>query len=183
MFRDHTDTWNGAVHCTKNARVLFDAAEALRIKEQVGCAAALLVLSAEESSKAIGLGQHITSPLPAKNLQQLFRKHIVKHHGAATVAHVLLAILRLHPTRKPLAPGEGGLYDHIEHWRKNADTLKKRGFYVDYVEGQWVHPGEIVGADYDEAKVVAHTILTVAEGFFKIGTLEELISHDHADEA
>jgi len=59
MFSSEQDCWDGAVLATKNARHFYENAAAIHSMGNIGCASALMVLSAEESSKALAGGLHI----------------------------------------------------------------------------------------------------------------------------
>ena len=128
----------------------------------------------------MGIGQHITNPLPPKNLRQLFRTHVFKHQGgahASAIAHLLVGMLRNQVPDKTPAHRECGVIEQIEKWRINADNLKKRGFYVDYTGEKWHSPDQLTQEEYEGARFVAETLLTMSEGFFLQGTLDELKSH------
>jgi hypothetical protein len=73
--------------------------------------------------------------------------------------------------------GEWGVLDHIEAWKLKADSLKKRGFYVDYNNGEWQSPDSITEDEYKQSLFIANTLLIMAEGFFLKGTFDEIKSH------
>lgn len=180
MLNDANEAWTGAVLSTKNARVLYESARSIYKKGNIGCACALMVLSAEEGSKALAIGQHITTPLSPERVIKLFRSHDLKHEGAANVSsivHMALGVLRGRYKKGAPVHGECGILEEIAKWRAGADSLKKKGFYVDYVNGAWISPTAVSDSDFEMSKFQAETLLTLAEGFFLKGTLEELLSH------
>lgn len=185
MFKSMEDAWAGAVLSTENARDLYESARILREHGNIGCASALLVLCAEEATKAIGIGQHVGNPLPPENLKLLFRNHVFKHDRgahASSVVHQFLGLSQKNHSDGGTLHGECGVLENIAGWRNAADGLKKRGFYVDHVNGEWSSPSQITDEEYSGALYIAETLLALAEGFFIKGTLDELQSYSSQDE-
>lgn len=68
------------------------------------------------------------------------------------------------------------MVESIEAWRKTADEQKKLGLYVDFENGKWLTPASVKEKDTEMSEFVAATLLTMAEGYFLKGSLEELYS-------
>ena len=168
--------WEGAVLSTRNARQLYESAIVVNNLGNVGCASSLMVLSSEESAKAMSIGLHISTPKSESDIKRIFASHKYKHDNAAhfsSMFHLLIGLTHEPEKGKP-RHGECGILNTLEEWRIKADSIKKNGFYVDYVNEEWLSPLYMAPEVFEKMKFQAETLLSVAEGFFLVGTLNEL---------
>jgi AbiV family abortive infection protein len=177
MFKSDQDCWNGAVLVTQNSRRLYNNAIAIYSKEDVGCSSALMVLSAEESSKALAVGLHIVRPASKEALKPFFRNHRHKHEHASYISSLLQ---NLPEGQQAITIGLGFL-DFTNAWKSSADAIKKNGFYVDYDGERWLTPQSITDKEYQAMKAQAEILLSIAEMFFINGELQELVSSRDED--
>jgi AbiV family abortive infection protein len=157
----------GAKLAAENARGLYESALVVSGIGNNGCAAALMVLCAEESAKAITL-RFGAKEASHKKITKLFYSHRHKHSKAAqysTLIHQFISLTQDRREGKPIH-GECGVVEVIDKWGKTADDTKKNGFYVDYQNGFWITPKEVGGDVYEVAKFQAETLLSFAESFF-----------------
>lgn len=164
------EAWRGVVLCTENARRLFDGARLLAERELYGQAASLMVLSAEESAKAVGMISFSIQPAELKlSLKPYFRDHSFKHglagyfiaftsfmddmmnrivdieqDPAVSEADYTKELLGRMTSRleEHLSDGDDPFQD-VKAWQREADSVKQRGFYVDFQEGAWRSPDDL----------------------------------------
>ncbi|MHB1301401.1 MAG: AbiV family abortive infection protein [Burkholderiales bacterium] len=172
MFKSDQDCWNGAILATKNARRLYNNAIAIYSEEDLGCSSALMVLSAEESSKALAVGLHIVRRVSNKYLKPFFSNHKHKHKHAVYISSLLQKLAE----GQPAIPNGLEFLNFTEAWKSSANAIKQKGFYVGYVEGNWLTPESISNKEYLAMKVQAEILLTFAKSFFIQGTLQELLA-------
>ncbi|MES9989635.1 MAG: AbiV family abortive infection protein [Candidatus Thiodiazotropha endolucinida] len=173
------EMWEGAVLSTKNASDLFESAVYIFDQGKLGCASSLMVLSTEESAKAISIGFSISPSHNNFPISKIFMSHKQKHNHAAhvsSVIHMIIGLLREPEEGKPLH-GVCGILAEIEEWRKEANRIKQKGFYVDNQNDKWISPSQIDVDVYKKTKFQAETLLSIAEGFFIKGSLNEIQSY------
>lgn len=164
------EAWRGAILCTENARRLFDGARLLAERELYGQAASLMVLSAEESAKAVGMISFSIQPSEMKSrLKRYFRDHSFKHDSAGTfiaftsfMNEIMNEIVDIEQDpaiseadytkellgrmarrlERHLSDGDDPFQD-VKAWQREADLVKQRGFYVDFREGAWRSPADL----------------------------------------
>lgn len=163
-------SWNGFILCIENSRRLFDAARLLADREFYGQAGSLMVLSAEESAKGVGIASLFFSPAEMRpRLKRYFRDHSFKHDFAgAFIALTSLVngmmdevldieqdseISNAECTKELLSrmmrrlehylSEEDDLFKDVKAWQLEADLVKQRGFYVDFRDGAWRSPADL----------------------------------------
>jgi AbiV family abortive infection protein len=141
----------GASVAATNAHDLLEAARRLGRVGFHGPASALLVLALEESEKARALlvivTGHDRQRLSVDELRNIiFRDHGLRHRTALAESMSPMFILRhLNPRKPPnaLQKRQDESESAAIRWHLGANDLKKRGFYVDLVDGRWHSPRDI----------------------------------------
>lgn len=59
-------------------------------------------------------------------------------------------------------PGENKIMDQLLWWGQ-SESLKQRGFYVDFRDGDWVSPDSVTKAEFAQAKCIAEELIERAE--------------------
>jgi AbiV family abortive infection protein len=155
----------GAQLCHRNAYQHYLCAQQIAFTKNFGIANSLLILASEECIKSMILSAgYFNIELPFK-VNDFFRYHNVKHKQAeemqqfiATLSFLGKALAHLFKKRKPSQFGLA--FDVVfivtfvrlleKIWPTNGKRLsdfwgganeqKKKGFYVDFVEGKWSSP-------------------------------------------
>lgn len=142
-----------------NADSHYKSALLLAKNGHYGNAIALLILSAEESLKALvlyleGKGFEIRK---IKNVNKVFHQHVTRHgliNDFLIIPQVVLFALkgfkhRQVPNLFEIATAGLEIVDVVkgEHWWTKADLLKQKGFYTDYKESL-VIPQALTEQDY-----------------------------------
>ena len=183
------EKWEGARLSALNGIRLFRSAEAIAGIGQFGAASSLMVLSAEESAKALSLATSVLRDGPMGDVKKVFRNHTYKHNTAAfylllpSIADKIPIHLKAiekdpeipienHPKElmkrtsrdiaKALDSGVNDLKAVIE-WQKKANFYKKSGFYVDYQQGKWLTPEDISEEDFNSLKLRAIRLIQIME--------------------
>jgi AbiV family abortive infection protein len=148
----------GARLACENAWTLVESAALLGRQGKFGVAAALCVLSCEESSKAIALINRANGNDDPYVLREVFRNHLIKHEiGYASILPVRDALVSLgisiefHPEHKI----GGKIQEWLESWKTRADKIKQEGFYVDHQQGKWLTPSKTENTEYTTSMLVA----------------------------
>ena len=148
----------GARLACENAWTLVESAAVLGKQGKLGIAAALCVLSCEESSKAIALIHRASGHNDPDFLREVFRSHAIKHEiGYESVLPVRDALVTLGVAVEfdPDNKIGGRVEEWLESWRARADKIKQQGFYVDFQQGRWLAPGAIEKTEYTTSMLVA----------------------------
>ena len=154
----------GAKLSYENANQLFKATGHLNRQGLHGPANALCVLAFEEAAKAVSLIYTAEGVSDAKWLLTMFREHRTKHKLAANVASLIAR--RIGREGVPIALKRETISGSkisamIESWSLQADELKKRGFYVDFVDGNWLTPSQVT-EEHCQNSVLACSMVLVA---------------------
>lgn len=166
----------------KNADDLFTVAKCAAEKWKYGCATSLLILGAEEYSKAIIvlLHAHCVNVFHIDQAVKVFRDHKSKHDVASAfeLLNLLAPVIKIVEcfSKSSLKNVEGILnwivqlsselseglseteriFDNLDWW-KNADEFKQKGFYSNY-DDILIVPNHISRKEYDNAKVVVERL-------------------------
>lgn len=156
----------GAICAWRNAGSLLDAAALAMRCGFAGPAVSLCVLSFEESSKAIAL-LHRSSG--ANNIE--FLRSIFTHHGTKQALGIYASSSLNSAFSKQggrfVGPDDAFTPEFVDASLKElegkAESLKQRGFYVDFQQGTWRTPDQLTQADYNLAVLGAVVNLFVAK--------------------
>jgi AbiV family abortive infection protein len=166
----------------KNAYDLFSVAKCAAEKGKYGCATSLLILGAEEYSKAIivMLHAHCVNIFYIDQAVKVFRDHKSKHDVASAfeLLNLIAPVIKIVEcvSKSSLRNVEGILnlivqlssefsegiseaeriFDNLDWW-KNADEFKQKGFYSNY-DDILIVPNHISRKEYDNAKVVVERL-------------------------
>ncbi len=165
----------GVKACVKNGNSLYIQGKSMGSIKKYGLACSLLVLSVEEYVKCVILTAGFFNVKTDTDISLFFRDHKTKHRHAAEMQsllnsihnvldsfkkmikeskHVALdisIILLLHNVLEKFLKSERD----FEKWWKDADKLKKTGFYVDYTDGNWQLPSSVNFETYQRAVRIA----------------------------
>lgn len=171
----------GSKLAAANARRLLDSSSHLGEIGNFGTAASLAVLAGEEAIKALALTAWSSElPIPTeKQLLLVLRHHEPRHlaagmlAGAGEMVVALIAGFFAAVSKKAgseVSPEE----EHREQWSRaawwsEADALKERGFYVEFVGGRWKSPADVTKAEFERAREMAGDFVT---------WLEEIVSEE-----
>jgi AbiV family abortive infection protein len=152
-----------------NASDLLVAAKTLGVAGLYGPASSLLVLALEEAQKARVLVALATknddaglSPDEVNDI--IYRDHGVRHHAAwtAAVSPTTTAKHVMPPRREtPLQRKQYHADMAALGWHMKANSLKKRGLYVDYIKDEWHGPREITSAEFGEGLVIVERFVQI----------------------
>ena len=148
----------GARLACENAWTLVESAALLGKQGKLGVAAALCVLSCEESSKAIALIHRASGHNDPEFLREVFRNHAIKHEiGYESIIPVRDALVKLGVSVEfdPEHKIGGKIQEWLESWRIRADKIKQEGFYVDFQQGKWLTPSAAEKNEYTTSMLVA----------------------------
>ena len=181
---------------TENARRHLMCGDALAKVGEYGPAASHMVLSAEESIKAIffqAIGYELE--IPPSSIRPFLASHRPRHAAAAmwTLMGLLFdrwigliiaindefqgatgpeyqraradKVAALASELNALAdarPGESKIMGQLLWWGQ-SESLKQRGFYVDFRNGNWVSPHSVTEAEFAQAKRIAEELMERAE--------------------
>lgn len=179
----------GAKHCLKNAEMHFDSAKRIAEAGHYPIANSLLILAAEEAVKGYVLTAGFFSvPLPFK-ISPIFWSHTSKHTQAEDIEAMVVvsyAISQAFADPKKgwanqlvqavisgvaLTMTLGAMKSERVKWWRDANEMKNRGFYVDFVNGDWIAEGRISQDDY---KKTVETVEPFLGGVRHIMSLNEL---------
>ncbi|MBL7857252.1 MAG: AbiV family abortive infection protein [Cyclobacteriaceae bacterium] len=145
-------TYQGIRDCFENANSLYTSAQKIAdADKRYGTANSLLVLSGEECVKGyVLLAVYFDIQLEFE-IEPYFRKHSTKHITGKEVIGMTkvtsLLITAFAKDRKSKLPNSimdiADLFfgnDQEEKWWDSADDQKKKGFYVDLINGKFSNP-------------------------------------------
>jgi AbiV family abortive infection protein len=163
-----SEAFIGFNYCLDNSNRLFRSAEAVSKKGFYGIANSLLILSAEEGIKAILFSLKFTQPEKKYKVEHIFSDHVKKHnfskgifgtwkHASIAVDEIKADLKKEFPKLRKFPPellkqrydskvSAFSSAEDISHektdkkWWNMANQMKNKGFYVDYINGDWVLP-------------------------------------------
>ena len=161
-----------------NANDLLKVSDLAAGNGKFGCATSLIILGAEEYSKAIIvlLHAHGINIFKINEAVKVFRDHKAKHEVASAfeLLNLLAPIINIIEAlsvinfKKPhgllliipklLTEISGGaaeskkVFTNLDWWER-ADQIKQNGFYVNYID-ELINPKDLDKKQYDEAKTV-----------------------------
>lgn len=148
----------------KNANEFYLAAGQLAEMKLYGKAISLLILGAEEYVKClcIFLDGHGCNTRNIPQVKNIFSNHSSRHRVSRdflsvwTVAKHLVSFRINNSSRKNLSIFAKAVFDALTarvqyDWWNDANFLKQKGMYADYINGLWL-PASLTSADYDQAK-------------------------------
>lgn len=150
------DARHGASAASANAHDLLVAARTLAATGLYGPAASFLVLSIEEAEKARALVAIVTeddsSSLSEDELRDIiYWDHKGRHVAAfteslsrSTLAKVVTRSRRSTPLQRKQYQADMAALG----WYLDANSLKQRGLYVDFVDGHWNSPRDVSEEDF-----------------------------------
>ncbi len=190
------ELWNGFSKCYKNAEELYKSAKTLYKKKLYGSACSLMVLSTEESAKACCLFEiFISGDQKGQDLKKCFRQHKHKHNIIYNTLfwHGLMEVFYKHMSsvkedrkidkddyrKESLSRICDTLKDWTENkendpslenskWKKLADDIKKKGFYVDYENDTWLTPQDLNKDDYLFTENRAKKMINMLKQFYVV---------------
>ena len=160
---------NGARMAHANAHRLFRSAGLIYRDGHNGAATALCVLAFEEAAKSVSLVYRSQGMQDDAWMQKFFRDHRAKHvlggNAFGFAARLIARVgIDLSFGAETLNPNE--MESMIEEWATRADDLKKRGFYVDYKEGNWLNPESLSTDQHRDSVVSAAVAIAAADSLF-----------------
>ena len=165
-----SEALHGASLAYENANRLFISSAHLKREGFVGASAALCVLAFEEAAKAISLVYRSQRLENDDWIKTYFRDHKPKHDLGATAASFstsLLSKIDFEITINDAVVNSEEMANRIEIWRKQADSIKKRGFYVDFQSGHWLTPDQITDELFESGIIACGIAIASANGFIK----------------
>ena len=164
-----SEAYRGAQLAYENSNELFKASALLAKNGMRGCAIALCVLSFEEAAKSISLVYRSEGMHDTKFLTEIFRDHRIKHElGTETSLFASGLILQagFKIEGESVSIDVANLMDRIETWKNEANNAKKRGFYVDYINGNWCAPDQMSKFELETAVLACAITIATAKCFF-----------------
>lgn len=166
------DYLEGAVLSVWNARALFESACSIEKAGHHGGAASLFVLSGEESAKGLAL-YFRSKPTDSEVNRKIFSDHRFKHSQGVHYMSIFLSLMQFRGSRMVCGDRKEcsmhvdtcPLLGKFAAWERTADTVKKRGFYVDRVNDRWHNPLEMGLDDARDIKFCSEYALQWAESF------------------
>ncbi len=150
-----------------NARRLLDSSSHLGEIGNFGTAASLAVLAGEEAIKALALMAWSSElPIPTeKQLLLVLRHHEPRHLAAGMLAGagemVVALIAGFFAAISKKAGGDVSPEEEQKEqwsraaWWSEADTLKNRGFYVEFGGRKWKSPADVTKAEFERAREIS----------------------------
>jgi len=161
-----------------NANIHFDSAKILAKQKYFGLAISHLILASEEAIKAIFFLRKKLFPDQEVDISGIFSSHKMKHETAIEIADLvknfqvdlrktMIEDLKNRPDVdmkvKLLIEKENELVNNkfneltaekILNWWNQADNLKQKGFYVDYINNCWTSPVDIDLNEYENSYTI-----------------------------
>jgi len=195
--------WDGVKLTYENSMVLLQGAADASHRNNYGLASSLTVLSAEESSKALGILSQLLGIDKDVKLKQYFKNHKHKHKaglvflGTMMFSNLLMSevsaiednigipddrkvshfLERVNYVCKAEINGERDNFAKVALWSENADSLKQQGFYVDYANNKWSPPSEISIETYEVQLEYAEALLKLLKSIIRFDTYENLLDY------
>jgi AbiV family abortive infection protein len=178
------EAMQGSIAASDNAHDLLEAARGLHRGGLGGPAASLLVLALEEAEKARALTVIVTGDdrqgLSDDELRDiLYGDHRLRHNAAFTesLSQTTLAKL-IRPSRRQ-TPIERKQYQadmKAMKWHMEANSLKQRGLYVDFVSGRWQKPSEVSEKEFTDGLAMVQRFIDITArrvNSLRVGTREQ----------
>jgi len=148
----------GFILLSENANDHFDTAKSLAKKGKYGLAVSHLVLSAEESIKAMYFAmQFFDTDIDNITLKELFSAHKAKHRkiqiGNKIIKEIITEFL------DEVSKGDKDIKEDFKEIKTSikasnykifneANNIKNKGFYVDYINNNFFSPNQIKEEEY-----------------------------------
>jgi AbiV family abortive infection protein len=161
-----SEALQGAVLAAENAERLYMASAILSREGLIGQATALCVLSFEEAAKSIALTFRSQGVENEAVIKRCFREHVLKHSIGANMGSFSTRQLKkmgfnVNFNEENFTALE--MEARIHDWEKQADNLKKQGFYVDYRNGSWVTPTQVTKIQWETGVIATGVVVAAAK--------------------
>lgn len=193
--------WEGMSLALISAKDHFEVGERAAVNCKYGIATSLMILSAEESTKSMGLlGYALTEKYDDRFIKPLFTSHRAKHDAAKAVMamirfmeitaetiHSVQSDPTIPETQKPAVfvermtkrakenvDGNKDDFGDLAFWQHAANELKNRGFYVDWCDGKWQSPGSMDEATYQDVRTRAESLIKVMNALIEQGGIAQV---------
>jgi AbiV family abortive infection protein len=161
-----SEALQGAVLASENAERLYMASAILSREGLIGQATALCVLSFEEGAKSIALTFRSQGVQNEDVIKRCFREHVLKHSIGSNMGSFSTRQLQkmgFNANFNEITFDAAEMEARILEWEKIADNLKKRGFYVDYQNGNWVTPNQITKVQWETGVIATGVVVAAAK--------------------
>lgn len=171
---DETELKEGFNSVLHNANAHFQSAQILANNKLFGIAVSHLILATEEAVKAFHFWAKMLLPKEDIDITGVFSSHPTKHQSAVDIAD-FIAKLQLEyraiateqilqcpdfsEQQKNIVAKDKILVDlkfnelkseKVRNWWRQANSIKNKGFYVDYKDENWVKPDDIDKKEYEK---------------------------------
>jgi AbiV family abortive infection protein len=182
--------WRGLELSSENAKDVLSLARYAAKAKKFGSAASLAVLACEEAAKALGLATRALNASPENlKLRKYFSDHKHKHGAGAAmlagaeVVHAFVTeisavaadptvpddkkssvlVERLVRRADEELSGKRTTFETLRKWYEQADSVKKRGFYVDWSGRKWLTPRDVTEEAYRSQDMRAQVLVALSE--------------------
>jgi len=193
--------WEGILLGDSTAKQLWEVGSHAAKDGKYGIATSLMILSAEESIKAMGLLAHALTGKPDDDfVRPLFSSHRAKHNAAKAIMFIVrimeVMVENIHEVQEDQAipeekkpsvffermakrandnvNGSAKDFHDLQFWQHTANELKNRGFYVDWCQGKWRTPASIDEATYQDSQKRAEKFIQVMQAIIDQGGIAQI---------